>query len=146
MTTLIAAKWLVASGCFAIFLSSWLGVAMLVPHAKGHSEEPGKINFKHIGAAHVDWIILGLMSAASGGMIFLFQMTPPPLVVGLMIFGAWANPLPYVFRAFGINAFRFAGSPLQKFAATLGGLSSAAILVAWGYIFFKLFTSLGSVV
>jgi hypothetical protein len=51
-------------------------------------------------------------------------------VLVLMVFGGWINPLAYVFRAFGVNAFQFSGGLLQRFAAALGGVSSAAIVVA----------------
>ncbi|NOX51638.1 MAG: hypothetical protein GXP16_14060 [Gammaproteobacteria bacterium] len=143
METILATKWLVASGCFAIFLSSLLGVVMLIPLQKPRQPTGTGVNFKQIGAAHIDWIMLGLMSTAAGGLIYLFDLTLPFYVIGFMIFGAWINPLSYVWRAFGINAFQFAGGPRQRLASFLSGFSSVAIILAWGVIFYSLFGSLG---
>jgi hypothetical protein len=135
MTSLLAAKWLVTSGCLAIFLSCFLGVAMLIPHQTGSSNDKTAINFKHVGAAHIDWIMLGLMTSAAGGLIVLFDLRPPASIIGLMIFGAWINPLSYVFKAFGINAFQFGGSTTQRLASLLGGVSSLSIIAAWLLVF-----------
>ncbi len=141
MTSLEGAKFLALSGSVSIFFSAWIGVIMLFPRrSSSDSSEPPNINFKQIGAAHIDWIMLGLMQGLAGLLILLFAIAPVPYVLWLMAFGAWLNPLPYVFRAFGINAFVFAGGPLQRSAATLGGLSSTAILVSWSLIFWSIAT------
>lgn len=139
MTSLESAKFLALSGSISIFFSAWIGVIMLFPRRPdpGSSAAPG-VNFKQIGAAHLDWIMLGLMQGLAGLLILLFAVTPAPYVLWMMAFGAWLNPLPYVVRAFGINAFVFAGGPLQRSAATLGGLSSTAILASWSMIFWAI--------
>jgi hypothetical protein len=142
MTSLDSAKFLALSGSISIFFSAWVGVIMLFPRKpKTESGEPSGVNFKHIGAAHIDWIMLGLMQGLAGVLIFLFKVTPAPYVLWLMAFGAWFNPLPYVFRAFGVNAFVFAGGPLQRSAAAMGGLSSTAILLGWSLIFWAIGTA-----
>ncbi|KQZ73801.1 hypothetical protein ASE06_15805 [Sphingopyxis sp. Root214] len=139
MTSLESAKFLALSGSISIFFSAWIGVIMLFPRRPNRDAgEAGGVNFKQIGAAHIDWIMLGLMQGLAGLLILLFAITPAPYVLWLMAFGAWLNPLPYVFRAFGINAFVFAGGPVQRSAATLGGLSSTAILVSWSLIFLSI--------
>lgn len=134
MTSLLMAKLLVFSGALAVAFSSVLGLAMLVP-LQSWGRRLGKgMNFKQIGAAHLDWIMLGLMQGLAGGLIALFGLDAAPAAVWAMIFGAWANPLPYVFRAFGVNAFAFGGGPVQRAAAALGLMSSLTILFAWSVI------------
>lgn len=140
MEPIVATKLLFLSGCLAVFSSSWLGVVMFLPLQRPQKATGKGVNFKQIGAAHVDWILLGLMSAAAGGLTFLFELRLTPFIIWAMIFGAWANPLPYVWRAFGINAFVFSGGPVQRIAAMFGGASSIAILTAWGAIFYAIVT------
>jgi hypothetical protein len=142
MTSLDSAKFLALSGSISIFFSAWIGVIMLFPRKpKAESGKSSGVNFKQIGAAHIDWIMLGLMQGLAGVLIFLFQVTPAPYVLWLMAFGAWFNPLPYVFRAFGVNAFVFAGGPVQRMAAAMGSLSSTAILLGWSLIFWVIATA-----
>jgi hypothetical protein len=136
VTPELAAKILVFSGAAAIVFSSLLGMAMLIPLQPWAKKRGSGINFKQIGAAHLDWIMLGLMQGLAGGVIALFGASAAPFVVWAMVFGAWANPLPYVFRAFGVNAFAFDGGLLQRTAAILGLTSSLAILYAWFVILF----------
>ena len=139
MTSLESAKFLALSGSVSIFFSTWLGVAMLFPRPPvPESKEAKGVIYKQIGAAHLDWIMLGLMQGLAGILIWLYAITLPPYVLWLMAFGAWFNPLPYVFRAFGVNAFVFAGGPVQRSAAALGTLSSTAIVVSWSIIFWTI--------
>lgn len=139
MTSLEGAKFLALSGSLSIFFSAWIGVLMLFPRPpKSESDTPPKVNFKQIGAAHIDWILLGLMQGLAGVLIYLFGVTPTNAMVWIIAFGAWFNPLPYVFRAFGINAFVFAGGPIQRIASGMGGLSSTAILLGWSMIFWQI--------
>ena len=141
MTSLESAKFLALSGSISIFFSAWIGVLMLFPRKpKADPNDKPNVNFKQIGAAHIDWILLGLMQGLAGVLIFLFGITPAYYVLWIMAFGAWFNPLPYVFRAFGVNAFVFAGGPVQRIAAGMGGLSSTAILVSWSMIFWAIAT------
>jgi hypothetical protein len=142
MTSIYSAKLLVFSGATAIAFSSLLGLAMLVPLQKGGQKFGRGLNFKQIGAAHLDWIMLGLMQGLAGGMIYLFGVTPGSAAVWAMLFGGWINPLPYVFRAFGINAFAFEGSLVQRSASALGLVSSLAIIFSWLCILGASFTQL----
>ena len=89
------------------------------------------VNFKQLLAAHLDWVMLGLMQGLAGGLIAVFGLEPSVLIVWTMVLGGWLNPLPYLFRAFGINGFVLGGSLTQRLAASLGGLSSTMIIVAW---------------
>ncbi|MBL4617109.1 MAG: hypothetical protein JKY46_05395 [Robiginitomaculum sp.] len=136
MTSIESAKLLLFSGGAAILFSSLLGVLMLIPLQAHQPKKKSGVNFKHIGAAHLDWIILGLMQGLAGALIWAFSLDIALWILLLMIFGAWINPLAYVFLAFGINAFQFSGGIMQRLAATLAGLSSLAIIVAWAVILF----------
>lgn len=139
MTPLEAARFLALSGSIAIFFSAWVGVMMLFPRRERPADPDRRpVNMKQIGAAHLDWIMLGLMQALAGMLLWLFDTTPIALSVWLIAFGGWVNPLSYVFRAFGINAFVYGGGPLQKVGAVVGGLSSLSIIAGWSLIFWQI--------
>ncbi len=139
MNSFECAKFLVLSGSISIFFSAWIGVLMLFMHRPVEGQRSTlSVDFKQIGAAHIDWILLGLMQGLCGVLILLFDAVISPEILWLMSLGAWFNPLAYVFRAFGINAFAFAGPPIQRLAAALGGASSLAILVAWSVVFWTI--------
>lgn len=131
MEMIVATQLLVFSGALAILVSSLLGFAMLIPMQPWGRKWVKGLNFRQIGAAHLDWIMLGLMQGLAGGVILLFGLNPSSWSVWAMVVGAWLNPLAYVFRAFGVDAFSFAGAPQQRAAAALGGASSTAIAFAW---------------
>lgn len=131
MTTIEATALLYFSGAAAIVFASAIGFVMLVPlQRRGQALAKG-LNFKQFGAAHLDWIMLGLMQGLAGAIIAHFAVAPSAVTLSAMIFGAWVNPLSYVFRGFGINAFAFEGGVVQRAAALLGLGSSIAIVYAW---------------
>ena len=133
LEALSAAKLLALSGMLAILWSTLLGFVMLIPHQAppGDTKQP-LILWRWIGAAHLGWIMLGLVSLAAAFLIQLFSAAVPWFIVAGLIFGAWINPTVYVFRAFGIDAFRFGGRRSQKLASVVGGVSSLAILLSLG--------------
>jgi hypothetical protein len=134
MSAILSAKWLITSGCLAVFLSSLFGLALLAPTIRAPENAE---RLKQLGKAHVDWIMLGLMSVAAGTLIWLHALNVDPLFVMLILFGAWTNPLPYAFRAYGIDAFRFAGGSRQRSASAFAAISVAALLAGWARIFFQ---------
>lgn len=131
MDEISVARILVFSGGCAVLLPSAIGFMMLIPMQPWGRKYIRGINFRQVGAAHLDWIMLGLMQGLAGGLVILFQLTPPSWSVIAMITGAWINPLSYVFRAFGVDAFSFAGDRLQRAAALTGGVSATAIALSW---------------
>ena len=131
MDMMMAAYILIFSGALSVFISSLIGFAMLIPMQPWGRKWAKGLNFRQIGAAHLDWIMLGLMQGLAAGFILLFALTPPAWSIWAMVIGGWLNPLAYVFRAFGVDAFSFAGEPLQRAAAALGGVTSTFIAVAW---------------
>lgn len=113
------------------------GFLLLLPMQPWFPKSIDPSRLKPLGAAHVDWIVLSLMLGLATGYILIFDLTVARLTLYALVFGALMNPLPYVFRAFGINAFVLAGPPYQIVAALLGLTSSLAILIAWlSLIFF----------
>lgn len=134
MSGALSAKWLVTSGCLAIFASSLFGLLLLTPSVRT-PENASRL--QQLGKAHIDWIMLGLMSVAAGLLAWLHDLNIHPAFIMLLLFGAWSNPLPYVFRAYGIDAFRFAGGVDQRSAAAFAALSVAAVLIGWLGIFIQ---------
>ncbi len=122
---------LVFSGSLSVLFASLLGALMLIPLQPWGKKAFRGVNFKQLLAAHLDWVMLGLMQGLAAGLIAVFLLSPSALIVALMILGGWLNPLPYLFRAFGINAFALTGSLTQRVAASLGGISSTMIILAW---------------
>lgn len=131
MEQLEATRLLIFSGSLSILFASLLGTAMLIPLQPWGRNAFKGVNFKQLLAAHLDWIMLGLMQGMAGALIAVFALAPSALVVWAMLLGGWLNPLPYLFRAFGINAFALTGSLTQRLAASLGALSATMIIVAW---------------
>ncbi|HEV7342463.1 MAG TPA: hypothetical protein VGN68_12575 [Sphingopyxis sp.] len=131
MDTIEIAKLLLFSGAASMLFSTFLGFLMLVPMQPWGRQLLQGMNFKQFGAAHLDWLMLGLMQGLAGGLVIVFAVEPAPSAVWAMILGGWLNPLAYVFRAFGVNAFAFGGGATQRLAATLGLGSSVAIAYAW---------------
>lgn len=104
---------------------------MLIPLQPWGREAFKGVNFKHLLSAHLDWVMLGLMQGLAAGLVVAFALAPAHFVVWALVVGSWLNPLPYLFRAFGINAFSFSGPLAQRMAAGLGAVSSALIIIAW---------------
>jgi len=129
---------LVFSGSLAILISSCLGVFMMIPHLTNERSKKiaKQINFKHLLAAHLDWIMLGLMQGLAAGLIAAFSLEVGLWVIILMIYGAWMNPVPYFLRAFGINAFVFAGAPIAKFFNILATISVICIITSWSVLLY----------
>lgn len=131
MNMMEATRILLFSGGSSIFFSTALGFLMLAPMQPWGRSLLKRVNFKQFGAAHLDWLMLGLMQGLAAGLVAAFAVDPPAPAVWAMVVGGWLNPLAYVFRAFGVNAFAFDGDATQRLAATLGLGSSVAIAYAW---------------
>lgn len=128
MQSVEAVRLLTFSGTFAILFSSAFGFVMLIPLQPWGKEMLKKVNWKQIGHAHLDWIILGLMQGLVGGLIAVFELNPPQLAVWAVVVGGWMNALPYLFRGLGINAFSLSGGFFQITTALMGLFSSCAIV------------------
>jgi hypothetical protein len=114
-----------------ILVSSLLGVLMLVPMQPWGRALRSRVNAKALLATHLDWLMLAFMQL---GASFIFSRWPATAGDGpawMLVFGGWINPLPYLVRGFGIDAFVFAGPPVQRTAALIAAASVAMIIAAW---------------
>jgi len=126
-----AVSFLAVNAGFQMVVSSLLGFFMLVPMQPWGKGMVPKINTKALLAAHLDWLMLGFMQWGAAFMMTTWPRTASIAVAGLLVFGGWTNPTPYILRGVGLNAFVLNGSWRQRLAATIAGASSVALLVAW---------------
>jgi hypothetical protein len=121
-----------------VFASSLLGFFMLLP-----LQPWVPASFKRLPPpkallpVHLDLYMLAFMQALAA--LAMRDLGPPQhagLVAGLLVFGGWANPLPYLLRLFKVNAFVFGpgGGARQWVAAGFAGTSAAGIVTAWGLL------------
>lgn len=118
-----------------------LGWVMLVPRQFGTAAGALRaLSKRDFTAAHVDWVLLAL--AQLGAALLLTQHPIPHArwVAAALVFGGWLNPVPYVLRAFGVNAFRFGGDRWQRLSAALAGTSSLALTGAWLTLFVEVWS------
>jgi hypothetical protein len=93
MDMISAAEILIFSGGSGILLSSSIGFIMLIPLQPLGTKMDQWHRFSQISAAHSDWIMLGLMQGLAGGLVILFQLTPPDWSVVAMIVTSSMDPL-----------------------------------------------------
>jgi hypothetical protein len=86
---------------------------------------------KALGSAHLDWLMLAFMEFGAAFVVARWPVASAGTAAWLLVYGGWMNPVPYVLRGMGINAFAFAGGAKQRISATIAGSSALAILVAW---------------
>lgn len=92
-------------------------------------------------AAHVDWIMLALVEVAVASGILLFEVRGALAPASLIIIGGWINPVPYLARGFGINAFVIAGGRLQRGLAAIGAASVITLISGLVWITFAVLAS-----
>ncbi len=125
---------LLVSAALQILVSSGLGaflVAALQPW--GRSLMAKLPSPRDVVKGHVDWMMLaGLQLGAAFGCAHLSPGVPL-WAAGLLVFGSWMNAVPYLLRgAAGVDAFAFAGGVAQRLSASLSGVSSLSLILAWG--------------
>jgi hypothetical protein len=131
------AELLAYNGGLQILTSSLFGVLMLVPMQPWGRALRGRIGAKALLAAHLDWLMLAFMQLGASFIFTRWPATADLRAGWMLVFGGWVNPLPYLVRGFGIDAFVFAGPPVQRVAATIAGISVAAIIAAWVMILLR---------
>ena len=127
-----------ANASVQVLVSSLLGAAMLIPMQPWAAGLKAKVHMRALLSAHLDWLMLAFMQWGAVLTMTNWPATRSSTVAILLVAGGWANALPYLFRAFGVNAFVLAGGRGQRAAAMLGALSSAAIIVAWALVCFRI--------
>lgn len=134
-----SSEWLLRNAILQVAFSIFLGWLMLLPRQKRGGGALAVLLTKDFTAAHLDWLMLAFMQFAAAFVVSTRAIPYSSVMVACLIFGGWANPLSYVFRAFGVNGFAMGGDVTQRIAASIGALSSSAITVGWGLILVGVF-------
>lgn len=125
-------SWLLSlSASLQIAFSSILGFVMLIPMQPWGKALRLPVDPKALVAAHLDWIMLAFMQFGAAFVVARWPIASAETAAWLLVFGGWLNPVPYILRGVGINAFAFAGGVKQRVSASIAGSSALAILVAW---------------
>ncbi|MCA2978214.1 MAG: hypothetical protein INH41_04580 [Myxococcaceae bacterium] len=122
-----------------VLAASLLGWWMLVPLQPWGKRFAGLISAKALLAAHLDWVLLGLMQALAAVINHFMPLEAPGPLTAALIAGGWLNAVPYLFRGVGVDAFVFAGPLRQRLATTLSGASAFVLTAAWAHICWQLF-------
>jgi hypothetical protein len=132
--------WLLVSAALEIIVASLLGFIMLIPMQPRFSElRTSWPPTRALMSVHLDLVMLGFMQMLAG---LAMRALPGPfdrLAALLLIPSGWLNVGPYAWRLVGVNAFAFAGGPLQRFAAltSLAGtlaLTGGWVALLWGWL------------
>lgn len=133
---------LACSGALELAASCVLGVGMLAlmqPWATALARRGPKL--RDLGGMHLDLLMLAFVQIAAALLVRSFELSLSLPAAVVLMTGCWLNPVPYLVRGFGINAFALGGSRAQRFWALLGLASVVALLVGWGALAFALVRS-----
>ena len=121
---------LVSNALIQITFSAWFGFWLLYRlHVAGHRN-----GARDLVAAHVDWIVLGLVQVAVAFGLKHLVLDIAALPVVLIVFAGWLNPVPYLARGLGVNAFVYGGSAAQRVLALLGAASAISLVAGLSWI------------
>lgn len=126
-------KALVVSGAVEILVSCLLGLVMLImmqPWGAGLARRGPKL--RDLGSVHLDLLMLAFLQFAAAFLLHGFGLSIHPALLGMLMAGCWLNPMPYLARGYGINAFVLGGPPRQVALALVGLASVVALTVSWG--------------
>jgi hypothetical protein len=123
-------EWLARSAVLQVGWSIVLGWAMLLPH-QAWGAPFRRLRHRDVTAAHVDWVVLALLELGASYLLSLRPVPHASLAAVLLVYGGWMNPVPYFLRAFGVNAFSFSGSAVDRFSAAVAASSVVAITLGW---------------
>ena len=125
------ARVLACSGVLELLASCVLGVgilALMQPWGSDWARRGPKLH--DLGRMHLDLLMLALVQVMTALLVRGFELLLDSTLAALLIAGSWLNPVPYLVRGLGLNAFVWAGRPAQKFWAGLGLASVVALMVA----------------
>lgn len=114
---------------------------MLLPMQPWAARLRSRWNAKSLLAVHLDLYMLAFMQWGAAFGMDRFPAIASAPIAWLLVFGGWMNPVPYLLRGFGINAFAFAGGAAQRAWAALGGLSALAITLGWALLLARMWTA-----
>ena len=124
------ARLLVSNALVQITFSAWFGVWLLYRlHLAGRRN-----GARDLVAAHVDWIVLGLVQGAVGYGLERLRLDVAALPAILIAIAGWLNPVPYLARGVGVNAFEYGGSIGQRLLALLSATSAISLVVGLTWI------------
>jgi hypothetical protein len=124
------AQLLAWNGGAQIAFASLLGWVMLAPR-QPWGRRLKRLAARDFTAAHLDWLMLAFMQFGASYSLTRHAFAHAGWIAGALIAGGWLNPVPYVMRGFGINAFAFAGDWKQRVSAAISGVSSLLLTGAW---------------
>jgi hypothetical protein len=136
-------SWLLFNALLQTFISTILGFIMLVPlQPWGKFFTPYLPSTHAMLAVHLDWYMLAFMESLIASIFYIYPKLSSQTISNLLIFGGWVNPLAYLLRDLGINAFVFGGDVRQLIAATISGISALSIIFALGLLLRRFYSLL----
>jgi hypothetical protein len=133
-----SARLLVLNGAVQIAFSIAIGFLMLVPlQSWGRPVARFLPKQRDLGSAHLDWLMLALTEFAAAVGVQHLPSGRSTIAASLLVIGTWLNPLPYVLRGYGIDAFVLAGRPTQIMGALVGLGSSVALATGWAMLIIR---------
>ena len=114
------AKLLVVNALAQITFSAWFGGWVLYRlHVAGRRN-----GARDLIAAHLDWIVLGLVQVAVAHAIDVLSIESSSIPAVMIAIAGWLNPVPYLARGAGVNAFVFGGGAGQRVLAAISAVSA----------------------
>lgn len=118
-----------------ILWTTLLGWALLFPRqpwAKKYGWAQA-LRSKDVTAAHVDWVILGLVNVGAALVIprIAHRLDDPHAIARCLVYSSWVAPLTYFFRGFGINGFRITGLNKESVVGLTGFTATSSFTYAW---------------
>ncbi len=113
------ARLLVSNALLQITFSAWFG-GWLLYRMHGAGRRNGA---RDLVAAHLDWIMLGLVQIAVSRAIEVLDLEGALTPATMIVAAGWLNPVPYLARGLGVDGFTYGGARVQRTVAVLGGAS-----------------------
>lgn len=133
---------LMLNASIQIFVSTIFGFIMLIPMQPWAKYLPFSFPSRHsLLAVHLDWYMLAFMELGCGLIFYIHPKLISKDISRLLMFGGWINPLAYLLRDYGINAFvlDFTGSYVRILSAIIAGISACSILYGWGLLILRFY-------
>lgn len=125
---------LLSSFLLQILFTTILGWLMLLPHQPWAKDNAlaKKLRSTHVTSAHVDWVILALLQLGAAVVLERVRVPNAAVVARCLVYSGWAAPLTYVFKAWGVNGFRFDGRlTIDSLVGLVGFTATTAHTYAW---------------
>jgi hypothetical protein len=131
---------LMLNASIQILVSTILGFIMLIPMQPWGQDMGSYFPSMHaMLAVHLDWYMLAFMEFSCAVLFIFHPSIASSNISRALMFGGWVNPMAYLLRDIGIDAFVIGGDIRQMTAALISGLSATCILVSWIVIVGRLY-------